>query len=279
MSPCVYVLDGLPVRLKAPFDLRPLSRYGRVFKVFDGQDSGNLCFGMEANDGGRLFVKFAGAQTAEYEGAPADAVARLKASVPIYQNLAHPNLIRLIKAEDAGGGYAAVFGWVEGFCMGRMYPEDRSRFMALPLAAKLRVYDEILDFHAFAVSKGYVAVDFYDGSVLWDAKNERAVVCDIDFYAKSPYFNTMGRLWGSSRFMSPEELELGAQIDERSNVYALGAMGFALFSDFERGIEAWPLGAGSHAALRRATSDARGLRQPTVCALRREWRAARQALP
>ena len=38
----------------------------------------------------------------------------------------------------------------------------------------------------------------------------------------------MGRLWGSSRFMSPEEFELNATIDERTNVFNMGAMAFSL---------------------------------------------------
>ncbi len=38
--------------------------------------------------------------------------------------------------------------------------------------------------------------------------------CDIDLYSKKPYVNKMGRLWGSSRFMSPEEFELNAMIIE-----------------------------------------------------------------
>ena len=32
----------------------------------------------------------------------------------------------------------------------------------------------------------------------------------------------MGRLWGSSRFMSPEEFELNAIIDSRTNVFNMG---------------------------------------------------------
>jgi serine/threonine protein kinase, bacterial len=38
----------------------------------------------------------------------------------------------------------------------------------------------------------------------------------------------MGRLWGSSRFMSPEEFGLGAKIDERTNVFNMGAIAFGL---------------------------------------------------
>jgi len=39
----------------------------------------------------------------------------------------------------------------------------------------------------------------------------------------------MGRMWGSSRFMSQEEFTLGVAIDEITNVYPMGAVAFALF--------------------------------------------------
>ena len=52
-------IDGIPFKLKSPFDFSFLSEYGRVFKVFDDQDSGNICFGTE-KDGQRYFIKFAG---------------------------------------------------------------------------------------------------------------------------------------------------------------------------------------------------------------------------
>lgn len=51
----------------------------------------------------------------------------------------------------------------------------------------------------------------------------------------------MGRMWCSSRFMSPEEFKLGETIDEISNVYLMRAMAFALFGSYERIPEKWQL--------------------------------------
>ncbi len=48
-------IEGIPFKLKSAFDFSFLSEYGRVFKVFDDQDSGNICFGTE-KDGQRYFV-------------------------------------------------------------------------------------------------------------------------------------------------------------------------------------------------------------------------------
>lgn len=52
------IIDGIPYELQKPFNLRFLKQFGRVFRVYDDQDSGNLCFGVEKN-GVRTFVKLA----------------------------------------------------------------------------------------------------------------------------------------------------------------------------------------------------------------------------
>lgn len=144
---CIQTIDGMSVRLRTPFDLSFIGQYGTVFKVFDEQDSGNLCFGVQ--DGGkRFFIKFAGAPTIRYSGTPEGAVARLKATMPVYRDLVHYSLIRFIKAEEISDGYAAVFEWTDAECMGRQYPQAHRKFMQLPLKTKIKVYDAILEFHA-----------------------------------------------------------------------------------------------------------------------------------
>ena len=66
-----------------------------MFKVYDDRDSGNICFGTEKY-GQRYFIKFAGAPTEQYNGNPADAIARLKATLPVYSELQHENLIEYV---------------------------------------------------------------------------------------------------------------------------------------------------------------------------------------
>lgn len=85
----IQYIDGMPVRLAAPFDLSCLAAYGRVFRVFDDQDSGNLCFGMDDGTAQR-FLKIAGAQTVRSVATPEEAIARMKHTVPVYTALAHP---------------------------------------------------------------------------------------------------------------------------------------------------------------------------------------------
>ncbi len=289
-------IDGLPYKMKAPFDFEFIHKFGKVFKVFDDQDSGNICFGVCDTDGSRYFVKFAGAPTESYDGLPEDAVERLKATLPIYMDLKHPGLIQLLDAQDVAGGFAMVFRWAEGDCMGRMYPAQHHRFMNLPVEARLQVFRDVLAFLEYVHDRGYVAIDFYDGSVMYDAcdregatvtfeRNEIACscygqgktsICDIDFFGRKPYYNHMGRMWGSSLFMSPEEFTLGAELDEVTNVYTAGAFAFALFGGYRRDFDNWTLVEACYEVAKKAVSDDRGSRQQSLRQLIREWEDALQ---
>jgi aminoglycoside phosphotransferase (APT) family kinase protein len=271
----IQYIDDVPYKLKAPFDISFIRRYGEVFRVYDDQDSGNICFGVR-NGGDRYFIKFAGAPTEQYTGTPDDAVVRLKATEPVYQELAHPNLIKFIKAEEVGGGFAVVFEWVDGECMGRQYPNSRQKFLQMSHSTKLNVFDDILSFHAHIIDKGYVAIDFYDGSIMYDFNTKKTIICDIDFYSKIPYINNMGRMWGSSRFMSPEEFELGATIDEITNVYLMGATAFALFGGYDRTPDKWYFSKELYMVALKAVSNERRQRQQSIQQFIEEWNEARK---
>lgn len=270
MSNHIHFIDGISFRMKEAFDFSFLRKYGRVFKVFDDQDSGNICFGIQGNKD-RYFIKFAGAPTARGCVSPETAITNLKATVPIYFNLKHPRLIELLDAEEIGGGFSMIFRWTDGECMGRQYPEAHAHFMSLPIDDKMKVFSDICAFLTHVADMGYTAIDFYDGSILYDPAARQTLICDIDFFRKQPCINDMGRMWGSSRFMSPEEYNLGAELDEITNVYTLGAMAFALFSDSDRSREAWSLDERRYAAAQRATRTDRSLRHPSIRDFISEW--------
>lgn len=267
-------LDGLPVHLRAPHDLSFTTRWGRVFAVLDQQDSGNLCLGVEGPDG-RVFVKYAGAPTVRYDGHVGTAVTGLRQAAEVYRALAHRTLVTLREAVDVGAGHALVFDWVDATPVGRQY--ERSQVVrSLGLRARADAVQQIYDFHVHAADRGWVAVDLYDGSVLLDPESGRVVLCDLDLYERGPTVNRMGRMWGSTRFMSPEEHRLGAPIDEVTNVFALGALAHTfLGDDATKSRAAWVGTEAQFDVAARAMRPDRAARWGSVEELAEAWRVAR----
>lgn len=232
------IIDGVSFELKEDFAFDFLSEYGKVYTVFDKQDSGYLCFGVQ-NKNKKLFLKMAGAATIRSSVSIEEAITRLKLTVPIYEDLSHPNLIEMIEHKELKEGFLTVFEWFEGDCMGKQY-DSFDKFIGLPLGEKFSIYKEILIFHLHANKCGYIAIDFYDGCIMYNFKTQKTMICDVELYSKKPVMNTMGRMWGSSWYMSPEEFQLGAQIDERSNIFLMGATAFQLFGGgIERSLDEW----------------------------------------
>ncbi|WP_123302792.1 serine/threonine protein kinase [Bogoriella caseilytica] len=266
----VTELDGHPVRLDAPHDLSFIARWGAVFAVFDEQDSGNLCFGVEGAQG-RLFLKYAGASTMRYDGAVEDAVVRLRHAGQVHRDLAHPNLVTLREAVDVGSGHVLIFEWTDAVPIGRQY--GRSDVVrSLAPAARAAAVQQIYDFHVHVADRGWTPIDLYDGSVMLDPDTGRVTLCDLDLYQRAPVVNEMGRMWGSTRFMSPEEYEFGAQIDEVTTVHTLGALAHTFLGDDRtRSRAEWVGTSGQFAVAARALEAERGRRWKSVAALAHAW--------
>lgn len=270
--PVTLFLEGVPCVLQESQDLSFLHRWGRVFRVFDQQDSGNLCFGLEQGVQ-RYFVKYAGARPVRYKGEPVEAVRHLQQSACVYRDLAHPALLPLLWEGPVAEGYALLFPWTDALCMGKQYP-TRERFLALPVDTKGRIFQEVLSFHSHVAARGYVSVDFYDGCVLYEEASGRTLLCDVDAYHRTPFANPVGRMWGSTRFMAPEEFTKGAPIDESTMVHALGSFALELFAPEGRSLSHWPLSPAAWKCAQKAISPPREERYPTVAAFAQAWAQA-----
>lgn len=270
-----YKINNITFRLKEQTDLSFLSNYGEVFCVFDKNDSGNISFGLD-NGKQKYFIKIAGAKTTNACVSTEAAIENLKKALPIYEDLKHPNLISLTEHFAFGTLYVAVFDWVDGECLFDHWNFDKyrenptmippaDRFTNLPLDKKLSAFSIVCSFFKHTAKQGYVAIDFYDGSIMYDFNRDKTTICDIDLYRKSPAINDMGRMWGSSRFMSPEEYELGQALDEVTNVFTLGSIAFMMFgSDTDHSFEKWTANKDLYHVASKATNVDREKRHQSI---------------
>jgi len=295
------VIDDVSFDMKEAHDFTFLNKYGKVFCVFAQNDSGNISFGVD-NGRQKYFIKVAGAKTTGSCRSTAEAIDALKTAIPLYSDLAHPKLIHLVEHFKHDDLYAAVFEWAEGDCLFDHWNFEfynanphilppRKRFKILPREKKLNAFCSILDFLLFVESNGYVAVDFYDGSIMYDFERDAVTICDIDFFRKRPLINDMGEeYWGTKRLKAPEEYMLGAEIDTVTNVFTFGALlmhFFGCFSDdemkemykrnafFPCRYETWELSEASYKIALRAVCNERSRRYDSMKSFYQEWIGAR----
>ena len=102
----------------------------------------------------------------------------------------------------------------------------------MDLNKKLSVIDKLFTFFIAVKNAGYVAVDFYDSSIIYDFQTDEVHFCDIDLFRKMPTYNDLGTgYFGTKRLKAPEENEMGAVIDEITNQFTLGAIIFDMLSE------------------------------------------------
>jgi serine/threonine-protein kinase len=199
-------------------------------------------------------------------------VTLLRNAVRIARTYRHPALPALRRVEESPDGPMLVYDWTDGELLGVPHKSRDDpgsafqRFRALPAERVIACLDTIFDVHDLLGRAGEVAGDFYDGCLIYDFTAHRVSLIDLDSYRPGPYRNEMGRMFGSTRFMAPEEFTLGATIDQRTTVFTMGRTVRVLLG-------------GGHPALEkvaeRACRERPADRYPSLPEFCAAWRAAR----
>lgn len=93
---------------------------------------------------------------------------------------------------------------------------------------------------------------------------------DLDTYRRGPHRNDMGRMFGSSRFMAPEQFSLGAPIDSRTTAYVMARTALVLLADTTLDRSAFRGSDRHYAVLQEATTT----RFPDYATFHRAWLTA-----
>ena len=276
---------SLPLLTATSIDELPriyLSRVGQVFTRFGvaTQDSGNQSYGIQLG-GRRFFVKTAGEPDDRSTALDHPRrVALLRNAEQVARSCTHPALPELRNVVDSPIGPMLVYEWVEGDLLGvarekRDDPASPFRhFRELPAKAIVEGLNTVYDLHRDVAEAGWIASDFYDGSLIYDFVLGRLWVVDLDHYQRGPFVNERGRLFGSTRFMAPEEFQRGALIDQRTTVFTLGRLALVMLADGTLDGAAFRGTAGQHAVVTTACQPDRERRFATVAEFYQAWSAA-----
>lgn len=272
-----------------------VARHGRIDSEFSHltQDSGNVSWIVDSAEG-RLFIKTAGTDAPPPPGAAtpyfdrAGRITLLRTAIELARSCDHPALPALLNVIETPIGPMLVYEAVAGELIGittrpgvpaaerRADPASAyQRFARLPAADQLPIFDSLIDLHRELANRGWVAGDLYDGCLIVDFATLTLHVVDLDSYRRGPTRNDMGRMFGSTRFMAPEEFELGAPLDQRTTVFTLGR----LVKHFGTRLTEDPAQFCGPAALadvvERAVRPDRADRYPTIADFAAAWESAR----
>ncbi len=251
-----------------------LAHTGEIFAIFDRQDSNCVSYGIDI-DGQLWFVK---------ESAHPRTVNSLHRAKYLHSKIQHPAIARLHNTfRTPSNGLALVYEWLPGEIIynlpdfphqaGRQHSlSPHARFRTLPTQKIIAALNTIYDLHRVLAAAGFIAVDFYDGAILYDFSGGNTYVVDLDEYEPGPFNNPKGRLFGSSRFMAPEEFQKGARIDQITNVFTLGRTAVVLLANGD--IRNWPVNEATKVVIEKATIPDRAARYPSVDAFVRSWQTA-----
>jgi serine/threonine-protein kinase len=252
---------------------------GTIITTFDRtQDSGNVSW-IVATDAGEYFAKSAGTTAPPAPGQPAPSfdhagrVQLLRNAVEVAASCDHHALARLRNVVETTDGPVLVYDRAPGDLIATPR-KDRAdpgspyrRFAALPAERHVPIVRELFDAHVALAAAGWIACDLYDGCLIFDFTTDQLTLIDLDTYVRGPFVNEMGRMFGSDRYLAPEEFALGASIDQRTTVFTLARLALHLGTATTDDPKRYVGGAGLAAILVRATSADPADRYPDVAAL------------
>jgi serine/threonine-protein kinase len=260
---------------------------GTVLREFNHltQDSGNVSWLVETS-GGRLFVKTAGTTAPPVPGAPvpyfdhAGRIELLRNAVDVARSCDHEALPRLLNVIESPEGPALVYEAASGDLV-RVPPDQRDdpaspyqRLAHLPAAVMLGLFDSLIDVHVALAAAGWVAVDLYDGCLIVDFAAPSLRVIDLDSYRQGVTTNDMGRMFGSSTYMAPEEFERGAVIDERTTVFTLGRIVWHFATRLTEDADSFCGPAALRGVIQQACETSPDHRHASVAELAHAWKGA-----
>lgn len=143
--------------------------------------------------------------------------------------LTHSNIVPLYTFGETDGLAFFVMGFVHGESLAaRMRREGR-----LPFPDVIRILGQLADALDYAHRKGVVHRDVKPDNVMLDEGSDRAMLTDFGI-AKGDtggeVLTRTGMIVGTPSYMSPEQASGERSVDGRSDLYALGVLGYEMLA-------------------------------------------------
>ena len=149
-------------------------------------------------------------------------------------SLTHPNIVGIHRVGRLSNDLPFI---IMQYVKGRTVEDLLKAKGPMGVAEARRVMSEVASAVAAAHQRGIVHRDIRPGNVLYEEGSGRALLTDFGIAAilasgeggEAARLTKTGELVGNPAYMSPEQL-LGEDLSERSDVYALGLLGYELLT-------------------------------------------------
>ncbi len=142
--------------------------------------------------------------------------------------LSHPHIVPLHFVGGEGDFFYIAMSFVDGASLA----DQLEREGKLSVQDTIRILTEIADALGFAHTHGVVHRDVKPDNVLLDGETGRSLLTDFGIARSSlsaAKLTATGLAIGTPAYMSPEQLA-GDEVDHRTDLYALGAMGYQMLT-------------------------------------------------
>ena len=154
---------------------------------------------------------------------------RFLKEIELTANLQHPHILPLFDSGDANGQLYYVMPYVEGETLRTRLDREQQ----LPVSDAVRIAREVADALAYAHKRGVVHRDIKPENVL--LQDGHALVADFGIalavqQAGAGRLTQTGLSLGTPQYMSPEQAMGERVIDQRADIYALGAVTYEMLA-------------------------------------------------
>ncbi len=142
--------------------------------------------------------------------------------------LEHPNIVRVLRLEELDGAPAAI---VSVYIPGDTLRAELQRSGPLPYERTAQLMREVASALAYAHERRIVHRDVKPENIVVESHTGRALLADFGI-ARTDEHDSMtltGTAIGTPFYMSPEQVA-GLAVDERTDVYALGLVGWEMLT-------------------------------------------------